>query len=160
MNPRRTESFPRQKSGFALSCVVAALCCIACDKSSSNDVVTVQSPVSVNEEALRAKVDEAKAQLSAQQKAFTEESRSKLAALDAKIEELKGRANQKGSEAKHAADDALAQLSAQREEARAALQKAEGATREQWQALKGGASDALSKAEAAYNAALQRLKTD
>jgi chromosome segregation ATPase len=139
---------------------LAATLSIACDKGASGDVVTVQSPVTVNEEALRAKVDQAKAELATQQKAFADQSRAKLSALDAKIEELKARANQKGEQAKQAANEGLAQLNAQREEARAALQRAEGATREQWDALKGGASDALSKAEAAYNAALEKLKTD
>jgi phage-related minor tail protein len=137
----------------------AALLCVACDKGGS-DVVTVQSPVKVNGDALNEKVDHAKAELAAQQKAFADESRAKLNALDAKLEELKAHANQKGDEAKRAADQALAQLNAQREEARAALTRAEGATREQWDALKSGANAAVAKAEAAYNATLEKLKTD
>jgi len=157
---RTLRSRPAALPGWLLgSLILAALLGGACDKGGS-DVVTVQSPVTVNEDALHEKVDHAKAELAAQQKAFADESRAKLNALDAKLEQLKAHANQKSDEAKRAADEALAQLNTRREEARAALTRAEGATRGQWDALKSGANEAVAKAEAAYNATLEKLKTD
>lgn len=152
-----THRRPALLQAFSLS---AALVSFACEKSDKNDVISVQTPVKVNDEALREKVESAKADLASKQRAFADEGRAQLNALDAKIDALKNQAGAKSEEAKRAADDALTKLKAQREEARTALERAESATREQWDAFKDSANAALGRAESAYNETLERLKTD
>jgi chromosome segregation ATPase len=144
-------------------CLVSALGCsslAACGKSDKGDLVTLQSPVKVNDEAIKAEVETAKAKLEAQKQALKNESQEKLRQLDAKFDELKARAAAHGTHAKEAGDATLSELAQKRDEARAALARAEGASREQWESLKGSASLAIDGAERAYNEALEKLKTD
>jgi hypothetical protein len=136
------------------------LCLSACQKSDEDGLVTVQSPVKINQDALDDKVQNAKGKLTERQRAFDEQSRRQLEALDQRIETLKARAASGTEQAKQKANDALAQLEREREEARAALERAKSASAQQWEALKSGAAQALTRAEHAYNQALEKLKTD
>jgi hypothetical protein len=150
---------------------LAALCALAylvlasawlsgCEKRDQDRVVTVQSPVKINEQAIDDQVQDAKTKLAEQRRAFDAQSREKLAALDQKIEALKARAADGTQQAKQKAGHALAELERERAEARAALERAQSASEQQWDALKSRASQALGRVEGAYNAAIERLKTD
>jgi DNA repair exonuclease SbcCD ATPase subunit len=145
---------------FQLVVCAALLSLAACEKSNKADLVTIQSPVKVNNDAINAEVEAAKAKLEAQKQALKSESQAKLKQLDAKLEELKRSAAAHSAHAKRAGDDTLNDLARKRDEARAALARAEGASREQWESLKSGASQAMDGAERAYNDALDKLKTD
>ena len=143
------------------ACTLVTLLCLAgCDKGDKGDVVTVQSPVKINQKALENKVEIARGELAAQQHAFRQEGLRQLAGLDQKIEALKTRAAAGTEQARQKANETLAELSRERDEARAALERAQSASEQQWDALKGGAAEALSRAERAYNEAIERFKTD
>jgi hypothetical protein len=144
----------------AVFCLFALLCLAACEKGDKRDIVSVQSPVKIDQEALDRKMEGAKAKLDEQRRSFVEQSQRQLTALDQKIEELKTRAATGTDQAKQRANDALAELERERAEARAALERAQSASEEKWEQLKGGAGQALERAERAYNAALDKLKLD
>lgn len=153
-------SATRTAAALAACLVPALLGLPACEKSDKGDVVSVQSPVKIDKQALDEKVESAKAKLEAQRRSFGEQSSRQLEALDEKIAALKTRASTGTAQAKQRANDALAELERERAEARAALERAQSASAEKWEALKGGAGQALERAERAYNAALEKLKAD
>lgn len=128
----------------------------ACDKSGKGDVVSLQSPVTVNQQAL----DEQLARARAKQEEFAAEGREHLATLDRKIEELKARAAESSDQAKQAAEEALAKLKAERGSAGAALERAQNASAESWESVKGGAKQALERAEQTYEETVEKLKRD
>jgi chromosome segregation ATPase len=136
--------------------LVLAAGLFSCDTAGKGDVVSLQSPLKVNQQAL----DEQIAKAKAQQQAFAAEGREHLATLDRKIDELKARATESSDQAKQAADDALAKLKDERASASAALERAQSASAESWESVKDGAKQAMERAESAYNQALEKLKRD
>jgi len=128
----------------------------ACEKSGKGDVVSLQSPLTVNQQAL----DEQIARARAQQQEFAAQGRAHLASLDRKIDELKARAGESSDEARQAANDALARLNVERGSASAALERAQNASAESWETVKDSAKTALDRAEQAYDETLQKLKRD
>jgi hypothetical protein len=142
------------------SITLAVLCLPACEKGDKRDVVSVQSPVKIDQEALDQRVEGAKAKLEGQRKAFVEQSQRQLTVLDQKIETLKTRAAAGTEQAKQRANEALVELERERAAAHTALERAQSASAETWDGLKGGAGQALERAEGAYNAALDKLKLD
>jgi hypothetical protein len=142
------------------SVALAVLSLAACEKGDKRDVVSVQSPVKIDQDALDQKVEGAKAKLEEQRREFVDHSREKLTALDQKIEALKTRAASGTEQAKQRANEALAELERERSEARSALERAQSASAETWEQVKSGTGQALERAERAYNAALDKLKVD
>lgn len=148
----------RFRSGCWLA--LSLLCLSAGCESKPGDIVSLQSPVKLNDQALEAEVAAAKATLEDQKQALVNESKKKLAQLDVKIESLKAAAGVRSDQAKEAADSSLGELTKKRDEARAALSRAQGASRDSWEALKSSASQALESAEQTYNQTLEKLKRD
>lgn len=138
-------------------CLLLGVLVAACDKGGKDDVITVQSPVRINEQKLQARVDSAKAELEKKRAQFAAESQKHLDALDEKLSELKTRAS---SSTEEVSDELLATLKRQRDEARSALESAQSASADKWESVKGKAREALDKAEHSYDEALQKLKRD
>jgi hypothetical protein len=155
-----TRSCCAARAKLAPCAILALLAVGACDKVGEGKMVTVQSPVKIDAQALDDQMQGAKSKLLEQQRTFAERSRQQLARLDEKIEALKTRATAGTERAKQRANQALADLTRERDEARAALERAQSASEQHWDALKDGAAQALGRAERAYNDALEKLKSD